>query len=140
MTPAPKIQALGIVQDGSPTRWQARGYVEGVGWLEAWGRSLIEAMEARLPPGGVHSDAPVQSHAPVQEYAPVPTYALPGLEPPKLSTEDRKSERWNLYMPRWIRRRIERAAVLEGLSPSQFVQRLCAPWAATWHEPEAGSE
>ncbi len=46
MTPAPKIQALGIVQDGSPTRWQARGYVEGVGWLEAWGRSLIEAMEA----------------------------------------------------------------------------------------------
>jgi hypothetical protein len=45
MTP-PQIQALGIVQDGSPTRWKARWHVEGIGWLEAWGRSLIEAMEA----------------------------------------------------------------------------------------------
>jgi hypothetical protein len=33
----------------------------------------------------------------------------PGLEPPKLSAVDRKSERWNLYMPRWIWRNIERA-------------------------------
>jgi hypothetical protein len=33
MTP-PKIKALGIVQDGSPTRWKAIGYVEGVGWLD----------------------------------------------------------------------------------------------------------
>jgi hypothetical protein len=44
--PDVKIQALGIVQDGSPTRWKATGYVEGVGWLEAWGKSLIGAMEA----------------------------------------------------------------------------------------------
>jgi len=42
----PKIQALGIVQQGSPSRWKARGYVEGIGSLEAWGTSLIEAMEA----------------------------------------------------------------------------------------------
>jgi hypothetical protein len=42
----PKIQALGIVQQGSPSRWKARGYVEGIGWLEARGRTLIEAMEA----------------------------------------------------------------------------------------------
>jgi hypothetical protein len=41
----PKIQALGIVQDGSPTRWKATGFVDSVGWLEAWGPSLIEAME-----------------------------------------------------------------------------------------------
>jgi hypothetical protein len=45
MTP-PQIKAMAIVQDGAPTRWQATGYVEGVGWLEAWGMSLIEAMEA----------------------------------------------------------------------------------------------
>lgn len=45
MTP-PKIHALGITQDGSPTRWRATGYVDGVGWLEAWGTSLIDAMEA----------------------------------------------------------------------------------------------
>ncbi len=41
----PKIQGLGIVQDGSPTRWKATGYVEGLGWLEAWGATLSEAME-----------------------------------------------------------------------------------------------
>jgi hypothetical protein len=44
MTP-PEIQALGITQDGFTGRWQARGYVEGIGWLEAWGKSLIDAME-----------------------------------------------------------------------------------------------
>jgi len=63
--------------------------------------------------------------------------ALPGVEPPRLSTEERKSERWTIYMPRWIRQRIERAAALEGMSPSQFLQRLCGPWAATWQDPEA---
>jgi hypothetical protein len=42
----PKIQALGIVQQGSPTRWKATGYVDGVGWLEARGTTLIAAMEA----------------------------------------------------------------------------------------------
>jgi hypothetical protein len=43
---APKIQALGITQQGSSTRWKATGYVEGMGWLEAWGTTLIAAMEA----------------------------------------------------------------------------------------------
>jgi hypothetical protein len=42
----PRIQALGITQEGSPTRWKASGYVAGVGWLEAWGPSLIAAMKA----------------------------------------------------------------------------------------------
>ena len=45
MTP-PKIQALGITQQGSPTRWKATGDVVGIGWLEAVGTSLIGAMEA----------------------------------------------------------------------------------------------
>jgi hypothetical protein len=45
MTP-PEIQAPGITQEGAPTRWKARGYIEGIGWLEAWGTSLIDAMEA----------------------------------------------------------------------------------------------
>jgi hypothetical protein len=45
MTP-PMIQALGITQEWSTTSWRATGYVEGVGWLEAWGTSLIGAMEA----------------------------------------------------------------------------------------------
>jgi hypothetical protein len=42
----PKIQALGITQEGASTRWRATGHVEGIGWLEAWGTSLIGAMEA----------------------------------------------------------------------------------------------
>jgi hypothetical protein len=89
----------------------------------------LTAIEETLKHGGVHNSAPVQDYAPVQ------SYALPGVEPPRLSAEDRKSERWNIYMPRWIRQRIERAAALEGMSPSQFLQRLCGPWAATWQDP-----
>jgi hypothetical protein len=42
MTP-PEIQALGITQKGDATRWRARGYVDGLGWLEAGGTSLIDA-------------------------------------------------------------------------------------------------
>jgi hypothetical protein len=42
----PEIQALWVTQEGAPTRWKATGYVDGVGWLEAWGTSLIGAMEA----------------------------------------------------------------------------------------------
>jgi hypothetical protein len=43
---SPEIRALGIVQDSYTMRWRARGEVEGVGWLEAWGSTLVEAMEA----------------------------------------------------------------------------------------------
>jgi hypothetical protein len=46
MKPAVRIKALGVTQDGSPTCWKATGYVDGMGWLAAWGTSLIEAMEA----------------------------------------------------------------------------------------------
>ncbi len=42
----PKIQALGLTQEGAATRWKATGYVDGVGWLEARGPTLTEAMEA----------------------------------------------------------------------------------------------
>jgi hypothetical protein len=42
---APKIQALGVIQERTGTSWKATGYVENVGWLEARGKSLIEAME-----------------------------------------------------------------------------------------------
>jgi hypothetical protein len=43
---SPTIQGLGVVQEWSGTRWKARGYVEGVGWLEAWGPSLPTALAA----------------------------------------------------------------------------------------------
>jgi hypothetical protein len=43
---SPEIQALGITRDSFSGRWKARGYVEGLGWLEAWAGSLVAAMEA----------------------------------------------------------------------------------------------
>ena len=45
MTP-PTMQALGITQQWPTTSWKATGYVEGIGWLAAWGPSLVAAMEA----------------------------------------------------------------------------------------------
>ena len=42
----PTIQALGIKQEWATTSWRASGHVEGIGWLEAWGRSLVDAMAA----------------------------------------------------------------------------------------------
>jgi hypothetical protein len=42
----PTIQALAITQAWGPTRWRATGYVEGVGRLEAWGPSLLDALHA----------------------------------------------------------------------------------------------
>jgi hypothetical protein len=64
----PKIQALGVVQEWTGTSWKATGFVEGIGWLEAWGKGLVEAMaalealavrrvaeEARTPPVDPHT-------------------------------------------------------------------------------------
>jgi hypothetical protein len=45
MTP-PKIQALGITREWAGTSWKATGYVEGIGWLAAWGSSMVAALEA----------------------------------------------------------------------------------------------
>ena len=42
----PKIKGLGITQVGAATRWKATGYVDGMGWLGAWGTTFITAMEA----------------------------------------------------------------------------------------------
>jgi hypothetical protein len=42
----PKIRGLGIVQDGFTMRWKATGEVKEVGWLEAWGATLVEATQA----------------------------------------------------------------------------------------------
>jgi hypothetical protein len=44
--PPSKSKGLGVTQEGAPTRWKATGYVEGIGWLEGWGTSLVTALEA----------------------------------------------------------------------------------------------
>ena len=55
-------------------------------------------------------------------------YALHGAEQNNLSPEDLKSERWNIYMPRWLRRRIEAEAQASRLSPSQVLQDIVKAW------------
>jgi hypothetical protein len=61
MTP-PTIQALGITQEWSTTSWKATGYVDGIGWLEAWGLSLVAALEA-LQALATPRDVPPPMHA-----------------------------------------------------------------------------
>jgi hypothetical protein len=55
-------------------------------------------------------------------------YALPSAELPAVQTwedpEDAKPERWNLWLPRGLKRRIEAQAKAAGIAPSQLVQRL----------------
>jgi hypothetical protein len=63
------------------------------------------------------------AHAPVQRSA----YALHGAEHNDLSPEDRKSERWNIYMPRWLRQLVEAEATRP--SPSQVLQDVVKAWA-----------
>jgi hypothetical protein len=42
----PKIRGFGITQQGSATSWNATGAVDDAGRLEAWGSTLITALEA----------------------------------------------------------------------------------------------
>jgi hypothetical protein len=42
----PNIRGLGITQDRFSRRWKATGSIEHMGWIEAWGATLVEAMEA----------------------------------------------------------------------------------------------
>jgi hypothetical protein len=65
--------------------------------------------------------SPVQ-HITVQSSA----YALPGAETVQArdDPDDAKPERWNLWLPRGLKRRIESQAHAAGVAPSQLVQRL----------------
>jgi hypothetical protein len=56
-------------------------------------------------------------------------YALHGAEQNDLTPEDLKSERWNIYKPRWLRRLIEAEAAATRLSPSQVLQDVVKAWA-----------
>jgi hypothetical protein len=72
----------------------------------------VAALEGEVKALRLHPPAPVQTRA----------YALHGAEHHELSPEDRKSERWNIYMPRWLRQIVEAEAEATRLSPSQVLQ------------------
>jgi hypothetical protein len=67
----------------------------------------LKALREDRPPGAGQSSA-VQSSA----------------EPPALAPEDAKAERWNLWVPRGLRRQIEARAQARGVAPSRVVQEL----------------
>jgi hypothetical protein len=67
----------------------------------------------------LHPSAPVHSGV----------YALHGAAQHDIPAEDLKSERWNIYMPRWLRRLVEAEAAATRLSPSQVLQDVVKAWA-----------
>jgi hypothetical protein len=78
----------------------------------------VAALEAEVKALRMHPSAPVHTGV----------YALHGAEQNDLSPEDLKSERWNIYMPRWLRRLIEAEAAATRLSPSQVLQDVVKAW------------
>jgi hypothetical protein len=79
----------------------------------------LAALEGEVKALRAHPSAPVQSGV----------YALHGAEQSTVAPEDRKSERWNIYMPRWLRRLVEQEAAAARLSPSQVLQDVVKAWA-----------
>jgi hypothetical protein len=84
----------------------------------------VTALEAEVKALRMHPPAPVQTSV----------YALHGAEQNDLTPEDLKSERWNIYMPRWLRRLIEAEAAETRLSPSQVLQDVIKAWVARRHQ------
>jgi hypothetical protein len=79
----------------------------------------VTALEAEVRALRLHPSAPVHTGV----------YALHGAAHNNLSPEDRKSERWNIYMPRWLRQIVEAEAQATRLSPSQVLQDVVKAWA-----------
>jgi hypothetical protein len=78
----------------------------------------VTALEAEVRALHLHPSAPVHTSV----------YALHGAEQTHLTPEARKSERWNIYMPRWLRQIIEAEAEATRLSPSQVLQDVVKAW------------
>jgi hypothetical protein len=79
----------------------------------------VTALEAEVRALRMHPSAPVHTGV----------YALHGAAQNDVSPEERKSERWNIYMPRWLRQIVEAEAQAARLSPSQLLQDVVKAWA-----------
>jgi hypothetical protein len=79
----------------------------------------VTTLEAEVRALRMHPSAPVHTSI----------YALHSAAHNDLSPEDRKSERWNIYMPRWLRQMVEEEAAVTRLSPSQVLQDMVKVWA-----------
>jgi hypothetical protein len=86
----------------------------------------ITALEAEIRALHMHPSASVHTGV----------YALHGAEQNSLTPEARESERWNIYMPRWLRQIIEAEAEATRLSPSQVLQDVVKAWVERRHREE----
>jgi hypothetical protein len=57
-------------------------------------------------------------------------------EPPTLTPEEARAERWNLWLPRGLRQRIEAVAKAQGHAPSKVVQEALWEWLAAAEDPD----
>jgi hypothetical protein len=79
----------------------------------------LSALEAELQALREQSSAPVQRSV----------YALHSAESTEVPPDARKSERWNIYMPKWLRQAVEAEAAAHR-SPSQVLQAVVRRWLA----------
>ena len=149
MTPTEEATFTALWAEGLTTAAIAQQLGIPVGTVKSRAHTLAHAGKLTpRPRGGVYPrqqgkarqhQTPVQSRAdpPLEGiHPPVHTlhrvqaqlYALHGAEHTELTSEDLKSERWNIYMPRWLRRLIEVEAATTRLSPSQVLQDVVKAW------------
>jgi hypothetical protein len=85
----------------------------------------LKAIRADRHPASAEQSGAVQSGA-VQSGA-----VQSGADLPPLSPEEAKAERWNLWLPRGLRQRIEAVAKARGHAPSKVVQEALWRWVTT---------
>jgi hypothetical protein len=85
----------------------------------------LQALESFVKAIQKQARQPAVQHITVQSSVPS-AYALQSAETVHTwdDPEDAKPERWNLWLPRGLKRRIEAQAKAAGVAPSQLVQRL----------------
>jgi hypothetical protein len=117
ITTLQRVEVVGEPSSAEPVQSSAEQLLDHETRLQ-----VLESFVASLQAQVVHP--PVQ-HITVQSSADS-AYALHSAESVQTwdDPEDAKPERWNLWLPRGLKRRIEAHAKAAGIAPSQLVQRL----------------
>jgi hypothetical protein len=117
--------------DRTPIRWCARGKFSPGLRAGPIRKQKALARQAQAPVQSSADHSPEVMHPPVHTVHRVQAqlYELHGAEHEHLNLEDLKLERWNIYMPRWLRRLIEAEAAATRRSPSQVLQDMVKAWA-----------
>ena len=129
MTPAEEARVIQLWQVGTAADAIAEAFGIPVGTVKSRAHTLARQgkIQAR-PRGGAypHQKAQGRAHAPppVQNSAEQGGAVQSSADLPALSPEEAKAERWNLWLPRGLRQRIEALAKARGHAPSKVVQEI----------------